>query len=316
MPKTRVLVCGATGFIGRNVAERLAQRGDMSVRGVYLRSKPYECPGVELVKADLTDPEDVRRVFDGVDVVVQAAAATSGAKDIVQRPYLHVTDNAVMSSHMFRAAFEQKVRHVLYFSCTVMYPSSETPLKESDFDAGRELYPNYFGVGWTKIYLEKMCEFYSRIGDTRYTIIRHSNVYGPHDKFDLERSHVFGATMTKVLTASDKITVWGSGEEARDLIYVSDLCDFVESAVDKQESKLGLYNVGAGRAVAIKDLVGRIVKASGKELKIEHDLTKPTLKTSLCLDCSKAETELGWKPKTSLEEGIRLTLDWYRKNLL
>jgi nucleoside-diphosphate-sugar epimerase len=65
-----------------------------------------------------------------------------------------------------------------------MYPSSEKPLKEEDFDPGRGLFPKYFGVGWTKVYLEKMCEFYSRIGRTRFMAIRHSNIYGPHDKFD------------------------------------------------------------------------------------------------------------------------------------
>ena len=172
----------------------------------------YACKGVTWHKADLRDPEAVNGLLEGVDIIVQAAATTSGAKDIVTRPFIHVTDNAVMNSYLFRSAFERKVKHVVFFSCTVMYPSSEKALKESDFDANTPLHPRYFGVGNTKIYIEKMCEFFSRIGETKFTAIRHSNIYGAHDKFDLERSHVFGATVTKVMTAKDKVTVWGTGE--------------------------------------------------------------------------------------------------------
>jgi len=199
-----------------------------------------------------------------------------------------------------------------------MYPSGDTPLKETDFDANQEIYPKYFGVGWTKVYMEKMCEFYSRIGSTKYTVIRHSNIYGPHDKFDLERSHVFGATMTKVMTTPEggKIVVWGTGEEARDLLYVDDLVDFVNKAIAKQRGKFELFNVGLGRAICVRDLVAKIVALSGKNITIEYDLSKPTLKTSLCLDSRKAENHLGWRPAHSLEEGIAKTMAWYKENVL
>ena len=98
-----------------------------------------------------------------------------------------------------------------------MHQSSDKPLKETDFDANKEIHPNYFGVGWTKVYIEKMCEFYSRIGNTKYTVIRHTNIFGPYDKYDLKRSHVFGATMTKIMTTEEgqNIEVWGTGEEER-----------------------------------------------------------------------------------------------------
>lgn len=317
MSKRRVLVCGATGFIGRNVAERLAARGDLEVTGTYLRSEPYAFPGLTLVRADLRHEADVDRVVEGTDIIVQAAATTSGAKDIVTKPFIHVTDNAVMNSLVFRAAFEKKVKHVVFFSCTVMYPSRDTPVRETDFDANAELNRNYFGVGWTKVYLEKMSEFYSRLGGQRYTVIRHSNIYGPYDKYDLERSHVFGATVTKVMTATGgKITVWGTGEERRDLLHVDDLVSFVELAMDRQKDPFLLCNVGAGRAVSVAELVAMMVKASGRDLAIEHDLSKPTIKTALCLDCARARQALGWEPKVLLEDGIRRTFDWYRGNVL
>ena len=124
-----------------------------------------------------------------------------------------------MNSLIFRAAHDRKVGHVVFFSCSVMLREQRAGAHGSDFDANAEIAPRYFGIGWTKVYIEKMCEFYARLGTTRYTAIRHSNIYGPHDKFDLERSHVFGATVTKAMTAADgRIVVWGSGEEARDLL--------------------------------------------------------------------------------------------------
>ncbi len=313
--KQKLLICGATGFVGRNMVEYFAGKSEYDVHAVRFSRPEFARKGVTWHKADLRDLEAVNALLDGVDIIVQAAATTSGAKDIVTRPYIHVTDNAVMNSYLFRSAFERKVKHVLFFSCTVMYPSSEKALKESDFDANTPLHPRYFGVGNTKIYIEKMCEFFSRIGETKFTAIRHSNIYGEYDKFDLERSHVFGATVTKVMTAKDKVIVWGTGEEERDLLHADDLTRFVELAIHKQPEKYRLYNCGLGKAVSIRELVNRIVAASGKKLVIEHDLSQPTIKTSLFLDCGLAKRELGWEPKVGLDDGIKRTLDWWRQHI-
>jgi len=317
MSKKKVLICGATGFIGRNIAESLMKREDMEVFGTYLNSKPMSDPKIKMLKTDLTNRDDVNRVVEGMDIIIQAAATTSGAKEIVSKPYYHVTDNAIMNSLIFRAAFEKKVSHLLFFSCTVMYQPGDIPVKEGDFDANKEIFPAYFGVGWTKVYIEKMCEFYSKIGNTKYTVIRHSNIYGPHDKFDLERSHVFGATMTKIMTAKegDSIVVWGSGEEERDLLYAADLVDFVGFAIEKQDAKFGLYNIGYGSSISIGELVKKIIKCSGKGIKISHDLSKPTIKTKLCLDTAKARDAFGWSVRFTLDEGIKDTMEWYGKNI-
>ena len=312
----RIVVCGATGFIGRNMAVHFSRRGDCDVTGVYHRRPAFECPGLRWVRADLTRQEEVERVIRGMDVVIQAAATTSGAKDIVTRPYIHTTDNAVMNSYLFRLAHEQHVKHVIFFSCAIMYPSSPSALKEEDFDANEAIHPRYFGPGWTKLYVEKMCEFYASLGRTRYTAIRHSNIYGPHDKFDLDRSHMFGATITKVMTAKEgRIIVWGTGEESRDVLYVGDLVDFVERAIERQRVPFAIYNCGYGEAVRVNDLVRRIVEKSGRGLSIEHDLSQPSIPTSVCLDCSKAEADLGWRRCTALDEGIEKTLAWWRRNV-
>lgn len=315
--KRKILVCGSLGFIGRNMLESFARNSDFEVYGTYLRSKPLNNSKVKMIKTDLTDKNDVIKAIKGMDIVIQAAAATSGAKDTMVKPYYHVTDNALMNALIFRAAFDYGVSHLVFFSCTTMYQSSDSPIKESDFDANKELYPNYFGGAWTKVYNEKMCEFYSRFGPTRYTVIRHSNIYGPYDKFDLERSHVFGATVTKVMTAkeNEKILVWGSGEEERDLLYIFDLVDCVKLCIDKQAAKYQLFNAGYGKSISVRDLVKKIIHHSGKKLDIEYDVTKPSIKTKICLDSTKAKDLLGWLPKVSLDEGIDRTLTWYRENI-
>ena len=112
-----------------------------------------------------------------------------------------------------------------------------------------------------------------------------------------------------------KITVWGTGEEERDLLYIDDLQDAVAASIERQEADFGLYNIGSGSSVSIKELVNTMIQRAQVELQVEHDLTKPTIPTKLCVDFSKAQSELGWQPQTSLENGIDQTLAWYRKNL-
>jgi nucleoside-diphosphate-sugar epimerase len=197
-----------------------------------------------------------------------------------------------------------------------MYQKSEKALKESDFNPSDEIQSFYYGAGHTKVYLEKMCDFYAGFKRTKHTVIRHSNMYGPHDKYDLEKSHVTGATITKVMTNKDGvINVWGTGEEKRDLLYIEDLISFIDLALTKQEDYYKLYNVGIGEGIKIKHLVKKVIECSGKELKIQHDLTKPSVPTSLFLDCSKAKEELGWEPKHTLEEGLVKAIEWYRRNV-
>ena len=229
----KVLITGATGFIGRNLAEYFACQPNFEVYGTYFSSPPLDHPNIRMLHANLTEKMDVFRVVKGKDIVIQAAAITSGIKHVSQNPHSIIADNAIMNSLILSSCYDHHISHVLFPSCTVMYHSSNKPLKETDFDANKEIYPNYFGGAWNKIYFEKMCEF---------------------------------------------------------------------------------YNVGYGRSISIKNLVREIIKCSGKELEIEHDLSKPSNKTTVSLDCLKAKMDLGWQPKMSLEKGIRHTLKWYEKH--
>lgn len=311
--KPKLLICGATGFIGRNLVEQLAPTGEWEITAVAHQRPAFPCPDVQWVTADLRDAPRVDELLAGVDVVVQAAATTSGAKDIATRPYIHVTDNAVMNSLLLRAAYDHGVKHFIFFSCTVMYPSLDAPVREEDFTG--EILPRYFAAGWTKVYIERMAEFYAGLGRTRHTVVRHSNIYGPHDKFDLERSHVFGATVTKVMTTADRLMIWGNGKEQRDLLHVDDLVRYVRCALAQQTSPYCLHNVGSGRAITVRALCEKIVTASGRNLAIEHDLSKPSIPFNLTLDCSKAREAFGWQPRIRLEEGIARTIDWWRDHI-
>ena len=313
-----ILICGATGFIGRNLLEYFYSKNIYKIRAIHFnRPALTQYEGVEWVNADLRNPESVKNVLADIDIVLQFAATTSGAKDILSRPFIHVTDNAVMNSLLLRECYEQSIKHFIFPSCTVMYQPSETALDETSFDANKELLPSYFGVGNTKLYIEKMCEFFSRLNRTKHTVIRHSNIYGPYDKYDLERSHMFGASITKVMKALEdgEITVWGAGEEKRDLLHVNDLLSFVESAIQNQKNKYELFTVGIGKGEKVIDIINKIIKYSGKKIKVKHDLSMPTISTSVFLNCNKAKKDLGWEPLINLDNGIINTIDWYNKNI-
>mgnify|MGYP003648224804 CR=1 FL=1 len=315
----KVLICGATGFMGRNITKYFEDNTNYEVYAVGLKRSLENFNSNRFFKIDLTNKEQVNKLFseNKFDIVIQAAANTSGSKDIISKPYLHVTDNAVMNALILQACYDHNVGHFLFLSCGVMYNPDRSPVTEEDFSLDEGIFHRYFGVGWTKVYVEKLCKFYSDLGRTKHTVIRHSNTYGPHDKYDLEKSHMFGATITKVMTANDgdEIVVWGDGSTERDLLYVDDVVDFIHKAIEKQQNIYELYNVGYGESISVKDIVDKIVNISGKNLSITHDLTKPSINTKLALISDKAKRDLDWEYKTSIDDGIAKTIDWYRKNI-
>ena len=314
--KKKILICGATGFIGKNLIEKFSKNENYEILATYFKTDPHiRKKNIKWIKADLRNQKVTDKVTRSVDIVIQAAATTSGAKDIINMPYHHVTDNAIMNSYLLRSSFKNKIKHFIFFSCTVMYPSSKKKIKETDFNPNKSIFEKYYGVAKTKLYVEDMCKFYSKISKIKFTCIRHTNVYGPHDKFDLEKSHFFGATITKVLEAKKEVVIWGHGTEKRDLIFIKDLINFVELTITKQKQNFKIYNCGLGKFYSINDLTKKIIKKSKKKLTINHDLNKPTIETFLKLDCSEARRQIGWKPRTSIDTGILKTIEWYKKNI-
>ena len=130
----KILICGATGFIGKNITLGLSKNKNYEIHAVRFKSPAYKTSGnVKWHKADLRNPALVDKLIKNMDIVIQAAATTSGSKDIISKASIHVTDNAVINSYMFRSAYTHKVKHFIFPSCTVMYPSSKKATKESDF---------------------------------------------------------------------------------------------------------------------------------------------------------------------------------------
>lgn len=313
--RKRLLICGATGFIGRNAVEYFSQKDQFDVIAVYNKKSPQKIKNVSWEKADLLNPVRVKNLLSNVDIVIQAAAITSGINQVFKSPEIHVTDNAIMNSIIFREAFANNVNHLIFFSCTTMLQSSDAPLEEIDFDANKQMYPAYFGSGWTKVYLEKMCEFFSSLGNTKFTAIRHSNVYGPWDKFDPSHSHVFGATIGKILSGNNPLEIWGSGKEKRDFIYVSDLIELLPLILDHQHSKFEIFNAGGKSYISINELVEKICEVTGRAPTIQHNLEKPTVDFSVCLNSNKAKNRLGWEQKVDIESGIKKTMDFWLENM-
>jgi len=307
-----MLICGADGFIGRNALEYF--KGDYDITAtLFTEPKLPPVEGIKYVTLDLREENTVKELFkdSGFDVVIQAAATTTGSKDVVERPYLHVTDNVVMNAWIFREATLNNVGHVLFPSCTVMYQPKEEAQSETDWSPSDEIYSSYFGVGNMKVFNEKMCDFYSRLGSTKFTAFRHSNVYGPYDKFDFDKCHVVPAFVRKVIEAEQELEIWGTGKAKRDVIYIDDLIEFLSLCIKNQKNPYELFNCGAGQAFPILDLAKTVMKIQSKDLKIKLDETKPDIPTTVILNCDKAKEILGWEPKTSLEEGLSRTCDWY-----
>ena len=309
--QNKIMILGATGFIGKNIA--LFYSKNFKIKATYNKKIPFENQNIEWIKCDLRSTTQINNLFDNIDIVINAAAVTSGIKDIINKPHIHVNDNALMNINILKQLFKnKKIKHYIFFSCTVMYQSSLKKQNEKKFNY--RITDKYFGVGWTKVYVEKLCKFYSTFLNTKFTVIRHSNIFGPYDKFDLEKSHVIGATISKVMKAEKEITIWGKGNEIRDFLYISDLIKFVELLIKNQKNKYEVYNYGSEIGVKILDLAKLIIKIAGKKIKIKKNLKAPTIDFNLVLDCGKAKKEIGWKAQVNLSDGIKKTLVWYKKN--
>jgi len=305
----KILICGASGFIGRNVFKFLTATNEFEVHGTCLNNEHLH---PHLKKVDLINRRSVKEITKGYDCVINAAAITAGSGAVAANPHRYITDNLLINSHLTEAVHENNVGQFIFLSCTVMYPSSDRPLAESEYDLSA-LHPRYRMGARLKVFGEDLCRFYAGLEKTRYTSIRHSNVYGPYDKFDLEKAHVFGATVTKVMTSDGKVVVWGNGQEQRNLLHVHDLVRFIRMVIDGQDYPYDVFNVGSSTCVSVQELTEKIIAVSGRNLSIVYDQSRPSIDISIQISSKKAEKKFGWKSKINLDAGIKTTLDWYRQ---
>ncbi|MGA8849128.1 MAG: NAD-dependent epimerase/dehydratase family protein [Dehalococcoidia bacterium] len=311
----KVLVAGGAGFVGANLIQRLLSLGANVRATIYSEASVILDERIEYVKCDLTRMEDCQKVVSGMGYVFMCAANTHGAAVIQSAPVALVTPNIVMNAQMLEAAYFAKVKKFVWLSSNAAYPpSGNRPVKEEEMFNG-DPYEAYFGVGWMKRYTEVLCRLYSeKLKNPMPTIVlRPSNIYGPYDDFEFETSHVMAALIRRVVERHNPIEVWGTGDDIRDWIYIDDFIEAMILAAEKISS-CNPINIGLGKGYSIKQALQIILEVDGyTEAKIKFNPSKPSTIPVRLIDTTKAETILGFKARTELREGIRKTIEWYRK---
>ncbi len=310
-----VLVTGGAGFIGSNLVDRLVELGAHVRATLHLREPYCRNEKVEYVRCDLLQPEDCARACADMEYVFLCAANTSGAAVMETTPLVHLTPNLIMNARMLEAAYAAGVRKTLFMSTNTVYPVSDQPVRETDVT--NEFFEKYFIVAWMKRFSEIMCEMYAtKIKKPMQTVVvRPANVYGPMDDFDWETSHVLPALIRRVVERHDPITVWGDGGDIKDFIYVGDLVEGLLSAMDRVRG-FDAVNLAGGQGYCLRDVLDLIIRLDGYEnARVEYDASKPTMIPKRLIDPSKARRLLGFVAGTSLEQGLRQTIDWYRSTL-
>jgi len=301
--KSKFYVAGNTGLVGSAIVRMLKKK-----RFYNIISSPSS-------HWDLTVQNRVEQFFriNQPEYVFLAAAKVGGIGANSESPAHFIYDNLMIQTNIIDCAYRYGAKKLIFLGSSCIYPKfANQPIKEEELMTGA-LEPSNDAYATAKIAGIKMCQAYRQQYGFNAISVMPTNLYGPNDNYDLEKSHVTGATITKVMTSKDGlVNVWGTGEEARDLLYIEDFISFIEAALNKQKNNYELYNVGLGQAIKIKHLVQKVIECSGRDLTIRHDLSKPTVPTSLFLDCTKAKNELGWAPDHTLDEGLNKTIEWYK----
>ncbi len=310
-----VLVTGAAGLVGSALVTRLARDGANVRATVHSRTPREKIPGVEFFPCDLTRREDCVAAVKNVRYVFHCAAGGAGAGGTAASPMAHVTPNVVMTAWLLDAAHAGGVEKFLFCGSTTAYPLSDQPMKEEELFAG-DLFKNYFFVGNAKRFGEILCQMYGEKLPAKMSaiVVRPTNVYGPGDKFEPERSTVAAALLRKVAERRNPIEVWGAGNEVRDLIYVDDVVDGALLALEKL-SGFDAVNLGSGVGVTVKQILQTLLEVENfTDAKVVFDASKPTMIPVRLVDVSKAERLLGFRAKTDLREGLKKTLAWFKAN--
>jgi len=309
----RILVAGAAGLIGTHLASALIEQGADVRATTYRNVMQRSFPSADVIQADLRNPFDCFRACKGIDTVYLCAAYTSGAAEIRGNPLSHVTPNVLINTLMLEAAHKAGVRKFVFVSSTVVYPEGNAPVRE-EWARGGDPAPVYFAAGHMKRYAELLCETYATRVDPpmQCVVVRPSNVYGPHDKFDFAKCHVVPALIRRVVERHDPLTVWGDGYDVRDLLYVEDCVEGMLLAAQTTEPFLAVNLAANGYTV--RDVLETLLDIEGFRPEVIYDHSKPSTIRSRVVDCSKAHRVLGFEPRIGLREGLTRTIEWYRQN--
>jgi GDP-L-fucose synthase len=323
--KKRVLVTGGSGFLGSFVVEKLRARG---CKEIFIpRSKDY----------DLVEMEAVKRLYRDAkpNIVIHLAARVGGIGANRANPGKFFYDNLMMGVQIMEVGRQVGIEKFVAVGTICAYPKfTPVPFKEEDLWNG---YPEETNApyGLAKKMLLVQAQAYRQQYGFNAIYLLPVNLYGPRDNFDLETSHVIPALIRKfidtklsvsrkqesgsnsaarcLVPTSDsppKVVVWGTGKASREFLYVEDGAEGILLAAEHY-NKPDPVNLGAGFEISISDLVKLIVKLTGFKGQIIWDGSKPDGQPRRMLDVSRAEKEFSFKAKTSLEEGLKETIDWY-----
>jgi len=314
----RILVTGAGGFIGSHMSKKLCEEGHF-VRAVDIKwdgyfEEPYYS---EKLTLDLRDYKNCLRATEGIDYVYQFAADMGGIGYITKIGADIMHNSALININMLQAAVENKVKRFFWSSSACVYPEYKqldpniTPLKEDDAEPAS---PDQF-YGWEKLFTEKLCEAYKRDYGLEVRVARYHNIFGPYGTYDGGREKAPAALCRKVAKAKNlgEIEIWGDGKQTRSFLYIDDCIEgtikLMESDYDKP------LNIGSGRLVTIDELADIVIKISDKKLQKKYNLSAPQGVRGRNADLTLIKKVLGWEPRVSLEEGLKITYNWIKEQI-
>jgi GDP-L-fucose synthase len=300
----KIYVAGHRGMVGSALVRRLNKAG---YQNLLLRSH---------AELDLLDQAAVRAFLQHhrPNYVYVAAAKVGGieANNVLRADFLY--QNLVIETNLIHGAFEAGVKDLMFLGSSCIYPRDcPQPIKEEYLLTG-PLEQTNEPYAIAKIAGLKLCESYNRQYGTRFVSVMPTNLYGYNDNFDLRSSHVLPALLRKAHEArirnDEAMVVWGSGKPMREFLHVDDMADACVFLMEREIGE-GLYNVGTGMDVTIKELAETICQVVAFRGKLEWDSSKPDGTPRKLLDVSRM-AQLGWRARIGLEEGIRMTYEWYR----
>lgn len=302
-----IVVTGGAGFLGSHVVEELEARGCEQV--TVPRSRNY----------DLRETEDINRLYSDADpdVVLHLAGTVGGIGVMDEKPGDIFYDNSIMGIEMIEHARQYDVEKFVSIGSVCAYPKhTPVPFEEKNLWDGfpEETHAPY---GIAKKLPLVQSKAYRQQYDFNGIYLLPVNLYGPHDDFDLETSHVIPAIIRKVDEAirdgEDTITAWGTGEPTREFLYVEDAAEAIVEATERYD-KPSPVNLGSGEEISIRELVTKIADEMGFEGDIEWDTSKPDGQPRRCLDTSRAVAGFGWTASTPFDDGLESTIEWFQKN--
>jgi len=304
---SKIYIAGHNGMVGSAIWRALIAKGYTNLIGVF---------SAEL---DLRKQQSVQDFFAEAkpDVVIDAAARVGGILANNNYPYQFLMENLQIQNNLIDSALQQGVEKFIFLGSSCIYPRlAPQPLKEeclltSDLEPTNEWY------AIAKITGVKACQAIRKQFGKDYVSLMPTNLYGTHDNFDLNTSHVLPAMMRKFHEAKENnnapVTLWGSGTPLREFLFVDDMAQAVVFALENKLPEY-LYNVGTGTDLTIKELAETIQKITGHQGEIIWDVSKPDGTPRKLMDISKMHN-LGWKHQVNLEKGIQITYDWFVANV-